>query len=159
MNTTRSFLTSIAFAALAFIGPPAGAAAAEPDLSILPQGCRDAIAAARAASTGGTDQAGATAGMSDDAMGASSRTDIERDSMRAMARMSGPMMAAHRIPDPDLAFTCGMIAHHWGAIEMSKIELRYGHDTEARKNAERIIDAQRREIRQMSDWVGAHKAR
>lgn len=46
-----------------------------------------------------------------------------------------------------------MIAHHLGAIEMAKIELKYGTDPEMKKLAEQIINAQGPEIEQMQKWL------
>ena len=55
--------------------------------------------------------------------------------------------------DADVAFVCGMIAHHMGAIEMSRTELKHGDNEEARAMAQKIIDAQLKEIEDMSKWV------
>ena len=54
------------------------------------------------------------------------------------------------IADADLAFNCGMLAHHQAAIDMARIELKYGTDADSRKMAEAIIEAQTREISEMS---------
>ncbi|NDV89290.1 DUF305 domain-containing protein [Aurantimonas aggregata] len=66
-----------------------------------------------------------------------------------MMKMHGPMMRAAMIKDPDLAFNCGMIAHHQGAIAMSELELKMGKDEASRKMAQMIIDAQKKEIEEM----------
>ena len=42
--------------------------------------------------------------------------------------------------DPDVAFVCGMIGHHVGAISMSEVELKYGDDEKAKTMAKNIID-------------------
>ena len=75
------------------------------------------------------------------------------ESMRAMMEMNRPMMATHTIKDPDLAFHCGMIAHHAGAIAMAEVELKYGDDEESKAMAQQIIDAQGPEIEEMTAWV------
>jgi uncharacterized protein (DUF305 family) len=80
----------------------------------------------------------------------------QRAYMDGMDAMSGPMAAAHRIKDPDLAFACGMIAHHQGAIAMSRVVLEYGKDAANKALATRIIAAQEQEIAEMTDWVKAH---
>jgi uncharacterized protein (DUF305 family) len=43
-----------------------------------------------------------------------------------------------------------------GAIEMSKTELKYGKNEEAKAMAQTIIDAQLKEIEEMSKWVEAN---
>ena len=50
-----------------------------------------------------------------------------------------------------------MIAHHQGAIDMAKIQLKYGKDSEMRALAENIIKAQQIEITQMQTWLSKHK--
>jgi uncharacterized protein (DUF305 family) len=48
------------------------------------------------------------------------------------------------------------IPHHRGAVEMAKVELKYGKDPELRKLAEGIISAQESEIKMMQTWLKAH---
>ena len=79
--------------------------------------------------------------------------DVQKASMEAMMQMHDPMMRAMLIKDPDLAFNCGMIAHHHGAIAMAEVELRMGKDEESRKLAQTIIDAQKKEIEEMTAWI------
>ena len=65
-------------------------------------------------------------------------------------------MATHTIKDPNLAFHCGMIAHHAGAIAMADVELRYGDDETSKEMAQKIIDTQGREVAEMTAWVEEH---
>lgn len=58
--------------------------------------------------------------------------------------------------DPDHDFMAGMLPHHQGAIDMARIQLKYGQDPVARKLAEAIIAAQEREIRLIEAWLAAH---
>lgn len=117
------------------------------DLSILPQGCRDAIQqSAMPDMMQGMDMSGMMGSME-------GMDEAQRASMQAMMEMNGPMMATHTIKDPDLAFHCGMIAHHTGAIAMAEVELQYGDDEQSKALAQEIIDAQRQEIEDMTAWV------
>lgn len=77
----------------------------------------------------------------------------EGDTADPMMQMHQGMMASAEIKDPDLAFNCGMIAHHQGAIAMAETELKNGKDDVSRKLAETIIAAQREEIAAMTRWI------
>lgn len=78
---------------------------------------------------------------------------------RAMDAMHGPMMTAMMIPDPDLAFACGMIPHHQGAIDMAKTVQASGKDEEIKAMAQKMIDAQTKEIEELTTWIEAHAAK
>lgn len=55
--------------------------------------------------------------------------------------------------EPDVDFILGMIPHHQGALEMAKVQLKYGSDPEIRKLASNIIKAQKKEIKYMKDYL------
>lgn len=63
------------------------------------------------------------------------------------------MMNGTQENDPDIAFVKGMIPHHQGAIDMAKIQLKYGKTEQMRKLAEDIIKAQQVEIDFMKQWL------
>jgi uncharacterized protein (DUF305 family) len=73
--------------------------------------------------------------------------------MAGMDEMNAQMDQGMLAADIDVAFICGMIPHHQGAIDMAKAELQYGDDLWARELAENIIAAQEAEIAQMRDWL------
>ena len=73
-----------------------------------------------------------------------------------MRRMMITMPAMHdgmMIEDADVAFACGMIAHHQGAIDMAEVLLAHGENPQMRALAEEIIAAQVDEIAQMTTWL------
>lgn len=72
------------------------------------------------------------------------------DHMMGMDSMS--MDSLSRAKPFDEAFIDEMIPHHQGAIRMARIELAEGEDPEVKSLAERIIEAQSREIEQMNRW-------
>ena len=55
--------------------------------------------------------------------------------------------------NPDVDFAKAMIAHHQGAIDMSKVVLAFGQDPDVRQLAEAIIKAQESEIAFLRDWL------
>jgi uncharacterized protein (DUF305 family) len=70
-----------------------------------------------------------------------------------MESMNQEMMAGMTAKDIDVAFVCSMIPHHQGAISMAKAELRYGNNDWARQLAQKVIDAQEKEIAAMRAWL------
>lgn len=80
-------------------------------------------------------------------------TDYQKASMEGMKSMHMNMMQGMMKKDADVAFVCGMIAHHMGAISMSEVELKYGDNEWAKKTAQKIIDAQTKEIAEMNEWL------
>lgn len=87
---------------------------------------------------------GSMAGMDHDAgsMGPGMMSDAD---MTELEDASG--MAAQRL------YLTQMVAHHQGAIEMSKLELRAGENAEATSLASRIITTQRSEITTMTELL------
>jgi|SRR5471030_193904 len=86
-----------------------------------------------------------------------SMSPAAQEYMSGMQSMHDNMMAGVMSSNPDVAFAKGMTAHHQGAIEMAKTELKYGKDPEMKKLAKDIIKAQQPEIDQMQIWVKNHE--
>lgn len=66
------------------------------------------------------------------------------------------MMKGRMKKDPDVAFSCRMIAQHMGAISMAETELTHGKDKASKARAQQINNAQKKEIKEMSAWVEKH---
>lgn len=81
---------------------------------------------------------------------------MHQDYMAAMSGMQDSMHAGMTENDPDAAFAKGMVPHHTGAVEMAKIELKYGKDPQMRALAEKVIQTQSQEIAEMNAWIAAH---
>ncbi len=58
--------------------------------------------------------------------------------------------------DTDHDFTAMMLPHHQGAVDMARIELRYGKDPELLRLASAIVKAQETEIATMRTWQKRH---
>ena len=74
--------------------------------------------------------------------------------MEAMAKMNKAMPS--QTGDPDVDFVQMMIPHHQAALEMAKAELKFGKDAKARAMAEKLIEAQEKEIAELEEWLKAH---
>jgi uncharacterized protein (DUF305 family) len=79
--------------------------------------------------------------------------DHQKASMEEMMSMHQNMMQGVMQEDADVAFACGMIVHHIGAISMAEVELKYGDNEEMKATAQEIIDAQTKEIEELTAWV------
>lgn len=73
-----------------------------------------------------------------------------------MQAMHEDMMSGGQAADPDVAFVKGILSHHKGAVDMAKVELKYGKDETMKNLANAIISAQKREIEQMTKWLADH---
>lgn len=82
-------------------------------------------------------------------MSATNMNEAQMAMMAGMEEMQRDMMMGSMAEDVDLAFYCGMIPHHQGAITMAKAELQYGDDEKAKAMAQKVIDAQQKDIEEM----------
>lgn len=92
-------------------------------------------------------------------MGKMNSTDMSKmdqahqDLMKGMGDMDQHMNEGMMAQNIDVAFVCGMIPHHQGAIDMAKAELEHGTDPWAKAMAQKVIDAQTKEIADMLNWL------
>ncbi len=70
-----------------------------------------------------------------------------------MEPMHSDMMRGMAVPDFNMAFVCGMIPHHQGAVEMAIVAQQYSDDPWVKMFAQEIIAAQQVEIREMQAWL------
>ena len=77
----------------------------------------------------------------------------QREFMQGMMQTHDPMMQGMMAEDPDVAFACAMIPHHQGAISMAEAELKHGDAGPMREMAQRIIEAQKEEIAELTQWI------
>jgi hypothetical protein len=59
--------------------------------------------------------------------------------------------------DADVDFARSMIPHHQGAIDMAKLELKYGKDQKMRQMAEKMIKDQQKEQKDFQAFLQKHK--
>jgi uncharacterized protein (DUF305 family) len=71
----------------------------------------------------------------------------------SMKKMDRDMAAAPMNGDVDHDFATMMMPHHQGAIDMAKVELRYGKDPVMRRLAQEILVDQQSEIDAMQLWL------
>ncbi|WP_291358965.1 DUF305 domain-containing protein [Devosia sp.] len=92
-------------------------------------------------------------------MGSMEMDAAHTDLMAGMDAMNQDMMIGAMAEDIDVAFVCGMIPHHQGAISMAKAELEHGDDEWAKEMAQKVIDAQEAEIADMLAWLEEQAAK
>jgi uncharacterized protein (DUF305 family) len=71
---------------------------------------------------------------------------------KAMDKMHKDMMIKPS-GNIDIDFLKGMIPHHQGAIDMSEELIKKTKDPELKAFAQKIIEAQKAEIKQMQEWL------
>lgn len=77
--------------------------------------------------------------------------DVSMGEMKSMGMMMNPEDLAKKDPF-DKAFIDSMIPHHQSAIEMAQVALHESKNQRIKDLATNIVEAQRREISQMTRW-------
>lgn len=76
------------------------------------------------------------------------------DHMMKMGQVSDVQLITGNI---DNDFATLMIQHHSSAIENSEAYLMYGNNAQLKTIAQKMIDDQKKEIKELSDWLKANK--
>jgi uncharacterized protein (DUF305 family) len=78
-------------------------------------------------------------------------TETSSEEMKTMGMMTDPKELATQQP-LDKAFIDAMIPHHQSAIDMAQVAFEQTSDPEIKDLALGIVEAQQREIQQMTGW-------
>jgi uncharacterized protein (DUF305 family) len=78
--------------------------------------------------------------------------------MDSMHKMQQGMTGKPMTGDTDQDFAIMMREHHKGAIDMARTELEHGKDPELKSLAQKVIEDQSREIKQLDEWLERHPA-
>jgi uncharacterized protein (DUF305 family) len=89
--------------------------------------------------------------------GTAPKAPVDQAMMTGMDAMNHAMASAPMTGDADQDFVAMMMPHHQGAIDMARVELRYGHDPALRRLATEIVTAQEHELATMRRWQAAHQ--
>ncbi len=81
---------------------------------------------------------------------------VDQAMMAGMDTMNKAMSNAPMTGDPDRDFVAMMLPHHQGAIDMARVELRYGKDPAMLQLAREIVAAQAKEVSLMRRWQQSH---
>jgi len=76
--------------------------------------------------------------------------------MKIMHQMMDSMDMMQPAFDPDIDFAMMMRTHHRGAVNMAQYELNNGKDATMKAKAQVIINAQNKEIQDLSQYLAAH---
>ena len=74
----------------------------------------------------------------------------------SMEAMHLSLAAVHQSGHSDVNFVRLMLPHHQAAIDMAKVQLKYGNDPQMRRLAQEIITDQQSEIELMNLWLKRH---
>lgn len=74
---------------------------------------------------------------------------------KALEKMHCEMDIAYS-GDADIDFASGMVPHHQGAVDMTRVLMAYGKDAQLKELGQRIITWQESEIGIMKRWLAVH---
>jgi uncharacterized protein (DUF305 family) len=80
-----------------------------------------------------------------------------QEMMQSMMKGMKDMQSMQMTGDTDRDFAQMMRMHHQHGIEMAQVELKNGKDAKMKEQAKKIIEAQRKEIKEFDDWLAKKK--
>lgn len=80
-------------------------------------------------------------------------SNAHEELMSSMNKMHQQMQGMQSSENADVDFTKMMIQHHQTGIEMMKSELKNGSDPKVKNMAQKMIESQKMEIKQMQAWL------
>lgn len=78
---------------------------------------------------------------------------VENGFNQSMETMMTQMPTAEKLTNTDYAFAAVMLPHHQAAVDMAKVILQHGSDTQAIAFAKSLISNEQIEIEQMSTYI------
>jgi len=78
--------------------------------------------------------------------------------MDMMTKNMQEMKSLQSTGNPDNDFAAMMKIHHIGALDMAQAEVAQGTDAQLKEMAQRMIDAQQKEIAELNTFLSGHKA-
>lgn len=73
-----------------------------------------------------------------------------------MLKSSEEMKTMEMSGDLDRDFVQTMLNHHRHGVEMAQIQLEHGKDAKAKEFAEKVVQQQTKEIKELERWLEAH---
>jgi hypothetical protein len=80
-------------------------------------------------------------------------TAYRQEMTESMQKMHHVMSPDLMTGDPDIDFLRMMLPHHQGAVDMARVELKYGKSEKLKELARKIVSTQEEEILQMKKWL------
>jgi len=81
---------------------------------------------------------------------------LQADYGKAMEKMDDEMQLMLSINNVDVAFARVMLGHHRGAVDLTKLQQRYGSDDSLRELATTILSTEQDEIDALRKWMASH---
>lgn len=75
---------------------------------------------------------------------------------KAISKMNDEMQLMLSMNSNDVAFARGMLGHHRGAMDLSKLATRYGKDSDLQLLSKQITATEQAEIDALKKWLASH---